>query len=43
MSANLFCWALIITGVFGAVFTLSGAVAAFISLAVIGIILLLLQ
>ena len=43
MSANLFCWTLIVSGVFGAVFTVSGALTAFVSLAVIGIILLAFQ
>jgi hypothetical protein len=43
MNSNLFCWTLIVSGVFCAVFTVSGALTAFVSLAAIGIILLFLQ
>lgn len=43
MKANLICWAMITAGVCGAVFTIGGAFAGFISLAIIGVILLMLE
>jgi hypothetical protein len=43
MNANLICWAMITAGSCGALFVMFGAVAAFVCLAAVGIILLILE
>jgi hypothetical protein len=43
MNANLICWAMITAGACGASFVMFGAVAAFVCLAAIGVILLILE